>query len=268
MRSDESSRICGMITDFGNQDYFIGTLRGVMKKINPFIDVVDITNDIPSYQILPACFVIEQTYPYFPKGSIFLVVVDPGVGTSRRILLVKQDGYFFIAPDNGVLTPILLKKEKRVSQLNNSDYFLIEGNSTFEARDKMAPVAAYLSGGVDPKEMSTPTDEYILAQDYHPLLTGRTIKAKVAYIDKFGNVMTHVSENFLKHSLKESGLSHFKVEINGKVVSDFYSTYGEASSGVFMLIGSHQNLEIAMNQNSASAFLGIQIGQELLISFY
>ena len=112
-------RICGLITDFGNKDYFIGTLKGVIKNINPDVEVIDISNDIPSYNILPASFTIDKTYPYFPVETIFLVVVDPGVVTQLKFLLVEYDNRFFIAPDNGVLTPILQKEEKTVGAIDN-----------------------------------------------------------------------------------------------------------------------------------------------------
>jgi len=98
--------ICGLITDFGNKDYFIGVMKGVMKKITPGIEVIDISNDIPSYSLLPAAFTIDQSYRYFPVSTVFLVVVDPGVGTERKILLVEYDNRYFIGPDNG--------KEKKV----------------------------------------------------------------------------------------------------------------------------------------------------------
>ncbi len=260
-------RICGLITDFGNKDYFIGTLKGVIKKINPNVEVIDISNDIPSYNILPASFTIDKTYPFFPMETIFLVVVDPGVGTHRKILLVEYDNRFFIAPDNGVLTPILQKEEKTVGAIDNKNYFLIDNHSTFEARDKMAPAAAYLSRGIDPMEMTSPISEFILNPDYFPTQSTHCIEARIVYIDKFGNLMTNVIETFLFDALKKSGLSKFKVELNGREIKEFYETYGRAGTGPFMLIGSHQNLEIAIDQDSAASALDAQIGQKILIKF-
>ncbi|MDQ1355088.1 MAG: hypothetical protein QG657_5397, partial [Acidobacteriota bacterium] len=155
-----------LITDFGNKDYFIGVMKGVIKQINPAADIIDVANDIPSYSLLPASFVVEQTYRFFPPGTIFLVVVDPGVGTQRKILLVEYEGRYFIGPDNGVLTPILHKDEKTVSVLDKEKYFLIHGHSTFEARDKMAPVAAYLTLGIDPREIANLLPPYLHVQGY------------------------------------------------------------------------------------------------------
>jgi hypothetical protein len=260
--------ICGLITDFGNKDYFIGTLKGIIKKINPNAEVIDISNDIPSYNILPASFTIDKTYPFFPLETIFLVVVDPGVGTHRKILLVEHDNRFFIAPDNGVLTPILQKEKKTVGAIDNKNYFLINTHSTFEARDKMAPAAAFLSRGIDPTEMTSPVSEFILNPDYFPIQSKDGIEARIIYIDKFGNLMTHVTETFLLDALEKSGMSTFKVEFNGREIKEFYETYGRAETGPFMLIGSHQNLEIAINQASAASALDAQIGQKVLIKFY
>jgi S-adenosylmethionine hydrolase len=261
--------ICGLITDFGNKDYFIGVMKGLIKKINPDAEVIDISNDIPSYSLLPASFTIEQAYRFFPIATIFLVVVDPGVGTQRKILLVEYDDRFFIAPDNGVLTPILQEKEKTVFVLDNKNYFLIDGFSTFEARDKMAPAAAYLSRGIDPREMASllPGSEFVLNPDYFPSRLKNGIKARIVYIDKFGNIMTNVSEHFLFDALETSGFSKFKTVLNNKEIKHFHETYGQAGAGPFMLIGSHQNLEIAVNQDSAASVLDAKIGREVIIEF-
>ncbi|MFC2155985.1 S-adenosyl-l-methionine hydroxide adenosyltransferase family protein [Acidobacteriota bacterium] len=256
-----------MITDFGTKDYFIGTLKGVMKKINPEIEIIDIANDIPSYNILTASFVVDKTYRFFPDFTIFLVVVDPGVGTNRRILLVQHENRIFIAPDNGTLTPILQQEETMVSVLNNETFFLIRGHSTFEARDKMAPAAAYLSAGIDPRTLSSPVTDPVLNPGYFPTSSGEKITARVVYIDKFGNIMTNVTRDFLFAALRDSGHEAFKTEINGSEIAEYCETYARAGSGPFMLIGSHENLEIAVNQDSAADLLNVRIGQEIGIIF-
>lgn len=276
MEEKRGGGLIALITDFGNKDYFIGVMKGVIKQINPAAEIIDVANDIPSYNLLPASFVVEQAYRFFPPGSVFLVVVDPGVGTQRKILLVEYEGRYFIGPDNGVLTPILRKEEKTVSVLDNEKYFLIHGHSTFEARDKMAPVAAYLTQGVDPREIALflPNHShdrgYVLNPDYFPTLSANTIRARVVYIDKFGNIITNVSADFLFTALETCGLSKFKVELNGKEIKAVYNTYDHAGTGAepFMLIGSHQNLEIAVNQQSAASILNVETGQEILIQFY
>jgi S-adenosyl-L-methionine hydrolase (adenosine-forming) len=262
--------LCGLITDFGYKDYFIGVLKGVMKRITPGIEVIDIANDIPSYSLLPASFALDKSLSYFPASTVFLVVVDPGVGTKRKILLVEQGNRYFIAPDNGVLTPVLRQEQKTVGVIDNKKYVLIEGSSTFEARDKMAPAAAYLAGGIDPWEIAAPTSEFIVNPDYFPVQSTGTIEARVVYIDKFGNIMTNVTREFLDTALEESRLTHFKAEYNGEEIHRVYDTYAHARPGPvpFILIGSHGNLEIAMNRQPAASALGAAIGQGVTIRFY
>lgn len=272
----QGGSLIALITDFGNKDYFIGVIKGVIKQINPAAEIIDVANDIPSYSLLPASFVVEQTYRFFPPATIFLVVVDPGVGTQRKILLVEYEDRYFIGPDNGVLTPVLHKEGKTVSVLDNKKYFLIQGHSTFEARDKMAPVAAYLTLGIDPREIASPAPPnlhergYTLNSDYFPTPSANGIKGRIVYIDKFGNIITNVTADFLFTALENSGFSKFKVELNGKEITAVYDTYGNVGTDTepFMLIGSHQNLEIALNQQSAASILNAEIGQNIFIEFY
>lgn len=271
------NRLIALITDFGNKDYFVGVMKGVIKQINPAADMIDISNEIPSYNLLAASFTVEQSYRFFPSAAIFLVVVDPGVGTGRKILLVEYGGRFFIAPDNGVLTPILDKEEKNVYVLDNENYFLIHGHSTFEGRDKMAPAAAYLSLGIAPGEMSAhlsgqefASHEFILNPDYFPTLSANGIDGRILYIDKFGNVITNVKADFLANILESRNDSKFKIKLNGKEIKRFYDTYGHAGTfkEAFMLTGSHQHIEIAANQQSAASLLDAKIGQKIVIEFY
>ena len=263
-------QICGLITDFGNKDYFTGVMKGVIKRINPEAEVIDISNEIPSFSLLPASFTLEQSYGFFPEFSVFLVVVDPGVGTDRKILLVEHDHRFFIGPDNGVLTPVLKEEEKRVSALDNDNYFLIRGTSTFEARDKMAPAAAYLTLGVDPGEMGTPVSEFILNEDYFPVPSPGGIAGRIVYIDKFGNIMTNVPGDLLSRKMEASGCTKCSVQLGSREITGFYNTYAEAELGStpFMLIGSHGNLEIAVNRGSAAEALDIHIGMSFSMKFH
>lgn len=261
-------RICALITDFGTQDYFIGTLKGVMKRINPGLEIIDLTNDIPSYTILAASFTVEKTFHFFPCPTIFLVVVDPGVGSDRNLLLIEHNGYYFIGPDNSVLTPILHQQEKIVYVLDKKKFFLNEENSTFEARDKMAPVAAHLSLGVLPGELGTPVTNYIVDPEYEPKPMGTSIEGRIVYIDKFGNMITNISRRILFMSLKESGFTRFRTLVGPTEIRGFYNTYNSAGRAPFMLIGSHLNLEIAINQNSAAQELNASVGQKVVVKFF
>lgn len=261
-------RIIGLITDFGNEDYYVGVLKGVIRKINPDVEIIDIANEIPSFEIQSASFIIDKTFRYFPDDTIFLVVVDPGVGTSRPILLAQRAGQYFIAPDNAVLTPILQMPETYISELTNEDYFLIRGHSTFEARDKMASAAAYLAAGVDPAEMASPVTTYKAAPTYFPVILGDIINGSIAYIDKFGNIVTNVTADLLFTALKKSRKKNFKAIIKDEEVTAFYKAYAESEDGYFMLIGSHGNLEIAGYQSSAALNLDVYISQQVFIELF
>ena len=262
-----------LITDFGDKDYYVGVLKGVIKKINPRVEIIDITHQIPSYNISYAAFSLEKSFPFFPESTIFLVVVDPGVGSARKILLVNHDNYYFIAPDNGVLTPILLNKDKTVREINNDEYFLIKDKnsdmmvSTFEARDKMAPVAAYLSSGVDPDMFSTETSEFILDRDLLPIQVANSIEGRVIYIDKFGNLVTNVSWEFLFKTMNDSGYKTFQVRLKQVKISDTFCTYSEGEKKPFVVIGSHGNLEIALNKKSAAEFLNVNLNEKVVFEF-
>ncbi len=271
MKNNQSnkSRIIGLITDFGTKDYFVGLMKGVIRQIATQAEIIDITHDIPSFEILPACFVLEQSLLYFPSSSIFIVVVDPGVGTTRRILVVEYDRRFFIGPDNGILTPILCKTKKQVWSLENSNFFLINGSSTFEARDKMSPAAAFLARGIDPSEAGPIVSDYVLIDEFFPVGKENEIKGRIVYIDKFGNIITNIPGEMIDKQNKENGAAGYFITFGGTRITARYETYGDASShtGPFMLTGSHGNIEIAMNKDSAANKLHAAINREIKVSF-
>jgi S-adenosylmethionine hydrolase len=245
----------------------------VIKKINPRVEIIDITHQIPSYNISYAAFSLEKSFIFFPESTIFLVVVDPGVGSTRKILLVNHDNYYFIAPDNGVLTPILLYKDKTVREINNDGYFLIKNKnsvgmvSTFEARDKMAPIAAYLSLGVDPNMFTSKISKFVLNKDFLPVHLANSIEGRVIYIDKFGNLVTNVSREFLLKTMNDSGYKIFQIKIKKVKISDTFNTYSEGEKKPFMVMGSHGNLEIALNKKSAAEFLNVNVNEKVFFEF-
>jgi hypothetical protein len=258
-----------LITDFGENDYFVGTLKGVIKKINPLADVIDVCHGVPSYFIQGGSYVLEKTYPFFPAGAIFLAVVDPGVGTRRKLLLATAAGFSFIAPDNGILTPILkLVSGLVVREIDKEKYFLISGSSTFEARDRMAPVAAHLSKGVAAAELGSETSEYVVNQDYYPQqIQPDRIEGRIIHVDKFGNMISNVPGKWLFEKLLAHGSQNFKVLINDQEIGEYRQNYASAGSLPFLLIGSHGNLEIAMNRRQAFRELKAQLNQKFIIMF-
>ncbi len=259
----------GLITDFGENDYFVGTLKGVIKKINPQADIIDICHGVPSYFIQGGSYVLEKTYNYFPVGTIFLVVVDPGVGTQRKLLLVTVATYSFIAPDNGILTPIFkLGKDVSVREIEKEKYFLISGSSTFEARDRMAPVAAHLSKRVPASDIGIETSEFVVNLDYYPqYVPPDRIEGRIIYVDKFGNMISNIPGKWLFEKLLAHGCQQFKLQINNREISEYRQNYASASGLPFMLIGSHGNLEIALNRRHAFRELKVLLNQKFAIMF-
>jgi S-adenosylmethionine hydrolase len=259
----------GLITDFGENDYFVGILKGVIKKINPQAGIIDICHGVPSYFIQGGSYVLEKTYPFFPAGTIFLVVVDPGVGTRRKLLLVTAAGFSFIAPDNGILTPIFkLGGDVIVRELDQDWYFLISGSSTFEARDRMAPVAAHLAKGIAPSELGSETGEYIVNPDYYPRqVQPDRLEGRIIHVDKFGNMISNVPGKWLFEKLLCHECPQFTLLINDQELSEYRQDYASASGLPFLLIGSHGNLEIAMNRRNAFKELHAQLNQKFVIMF-
>lgn len=259
----------GMITDFGENDYFVGTLKGVIRKINPQADIIDICHGVPSYFIQGASYVLEKTYRFFPAGTIFLVVVDPGVGTRRKLLLATAAGFRFVAPDNGILTPIFdLGKDVVVREIDQERFFLISGSSTFEARDRMAPVAAHLSTGTAAADIGSETSEYVVNLEYRPQQPqADRIVGRIIWVDKFGNIITNVPGKWLFEKLGAGGFKNITLQINDRDIGEYRQNYSSASGQPFLLVGSHGNLEIAMNRHHAFRELKASLYQKFTIVF-
>ena len=165
-----------LMTDFGEDDYFVASLKGIIYRINPLARIINITHRVPSFDIAIGSFILFSCYRYFPVPTIFLVVVDPGVGSVRKILLAKTEKYFFIAPDNGVLSQVFeAERIEQMREVTNPQFFLHEISHTFEGRDKMAPVAAWLSKGVSCSEFGPEVKSYARIKVQKPLIKGKEI---------------------------------------------------------------------------------------------
>jgi S-adenosyl-L-methionine hydrolase (adenosine-forming) len=251
-----------LITDFGLQDPYAGVLKGVIRSINPGVDVIDLCHSIPAGFIPAGSFVLEKSLTYFPAGTVFLAVVDPGVGGERSILLAEAGDRFFIAPDNGLLTPVL-GGPSRIFRLERTEFFLRPEPSTFEARDRMAPMAARLAAGAEPDELGVPAGEFEIDPGWQPARRGDgTIDGRVVYIDHFGNVISNIPGHWLFPEGPAGG--GLQVRLGGHLVTATASHYADAApADPFWLIGSHGNLELAVNRGSAAALLGAAFGQPL-----
>jgi S-adenosylmethionine hydrolase len=250
--------LIALITDFGEEDFFVGSMKGVIAKINARAMVIDITHYVPSYDILAGGFILYAAYRYFPLRTIFLVVVDPGVGSSRRILLVETEGYIFIAPDNGVLDPALEdQRRKRIIEVTNAKYFLPDRTSTFHGRDKMAPVAAWVSKGEALSSFGQEVSDYEKVQVQKARLEKGSLVGQILYADKFGNLITNIPVEEALRLKKRTEDKHLSCRVKEKEITRFEKSYAFVEKGELLFLpGSLGLIEIAVREGSAQEILG------------
>lgn len=253
-----------LLTDFGHQDPYVGILKGVIQQIAPQVPVIDLCHEVPPYDIETAAFFLYQSYSFFPEGSIFVTVVDPGVGSECRRILVKTKKYFFIGPDNGYLSLVLSKeKVERSIHLTHEAYFLNQVSSTFHGRDIFAPVAAQISEGIDYEDMGPPIYDPLILKNILPRKKGKELEGKILAIDRFGNAISNFSKDWVQ---EQWGTKKFSMMAKGKKISKFVNHYAEASSlKPFLLYGSSGFLEIALKEASAAQKLKLKRGDKLVL---
>jgi hypothetical protein len=252
--------VISLITDFGIEDTYAGVLKGVILSISPGCSIVDITHHIPPQDVRAACFALSTSYTYFPKKTIHLVIVDPGVGSNRRPLLIEAEDYFFIGPDNGVFTSILVKPGlKSVIAITNGEYFLTEVSSTFHGRDIFAPVAAHLANGCPPSSFGAPVADYVLLDLPQPVvLKPGEAQGTIFHIDRFGNLVTSFSREHIKQI---TGNRTFRIECAGRIITKIAPSYSFAQPGELCgVFGSSNYLEISVTNGSARDMLNAQCG--------
>ncbi len=257
-------RIVTLTTDFGEADHFVGAMKGVILGIAPRAATVDISHQVEPYEIPQAAFLISQAYTSFPPGTVHVVVVDPGVGTSRRPILVEAARQFFIAPDNGVLSGIFAREKHKVRAITAGRYFRKPVSQTFHGRDIFAPVAAHVAAGVAPSKMGKRIEDYLRREFDRPLRTGKRFwMGTVLHIDRFGNVIT----NFQPSDLPPG--RPFEIAVGPHRVSHVAENYAECQPGeLFLITGSSGFLEISMNQSPAARTLGCGVGAPVELTTY
>jgi len=255
-------RLIALLTDFGNEDTYAASMKGVILSVCPTARIVDITHEISPYAISQGAYYLWSVYRHFPSGTIFVVVVDPGVGSSRRILSVQTDRYTFLAPDNGVLKYMLMQEGKlEVREISNRNYFSDHVSSTFHGRDIFAPVAGYLAKRGAISRLGKKTTPEFGPEKF--VTAGRMVrrsrlKGYVISIDHFGNIISNVRF--------PQGKGGWKVRLGKSVIRKTYAYYGEAGTGeVFTLKGSTGLLEISMKGESAARRLRATLNQPLTI---
>jgi len=248
------------MTDFGEDDFFVASLKGVIAKINPSARIIDITHRLPSFDIKAGSFILFSSYKYFPARTIFLAVIDPGVGTSRKTLLAETDNYFFIAPDNGMLSLVLEEEGiKQLRQVTNQNFFLPELSRTFEGRDKMAPAAAWLSKGISCEEFGPEMTSFKKFTAEKPHIKDNEIVGHILYIDKFGNLITNIPEGMLELLQKKTGKKTLSLFVEEREITSFEQSYSSVKKGeLLFLVGSVGLVEIAAKESSAAQKLKVK----------
>ncbi len=251
-------RVITLTTDFGTSDHFVGTMKGVILSIHPTAEIVDITHQVPPFDVQDGGFTIAQIYRYFPKKTIHAVVVDPGVGSTRRPLLAEAAGQYFIAPDNGVLSMLFSREAVKVRHITNERYFLKPVSRTFHGRDVFAPVAAHLAAGVVPARFGPRIQDHLRLDFDAPGRKGKkTWTGCVLKIDRFGNIIT----NLHIEAFPQLKTRTFAIQLGPARVTRLALTFTECPADELVaVVGSSGFLEIAVNQGSAAAQLGCGAG--------
>jgi hypothetical protein len=249
MKKANATPIITLTTDFGD-DLYVAQIKGVILSINRKVKIVDIKHNVTSYSILEAAFLISQTYPSFPRDTIHLAVIDPGVGTSRGSLLIQTQNYFFIGPDNGLFSLIL--KEQKLKKIFEVDAAKFKPVSpTFHGRDIFAPLAAYISLGKEPEEFGRRIQKIVELE---------MKRNSIIYIDGFGNIITGIKKDF---PIGEELMVRHKKR---KIVARFVRTFAEAKRDEFILLrGSSGYLELDKNLSSAARQLRTRVGDPIEI---
>jgi S-adenosyl-L-methionine hydrolase (adenosine-forming) len=259
--------IITLTTDFGLNDHFIGTMKGVILGIEPEAQIIDICHAVQAFDVLDGALTIAQAYSYFPAGTVHMVIVDPGVGTARRPLLVTSERHHFVAPDNGVLS-LVYQREQRLSarHVTGDHYFLQPVSNTFHARDVFSPIAAYLAKGVDPEKFGEEVNDFVRFSAPKPKAVNEsTLRGVVLKVDRFGNLITNITPQDAPMLFAENPVA-FKIVVGKREIREIKDAYALGAPGeVFGILGSMGYLEIAANRGPAAQVLGVGRGADVNI---
>ncbi len=272
---DFNQKIICLITDFGLKgQHYIASMKAVILSVNPNIRIIDLSHNIAPYSIIEASYVLKTTYKYFPEGTVFIVVVDPGVGSSREILVLKTlSNYYFIGPNNGIFSDIFTNNITECRKIQNDFFFNIPISNTFHGRDIMAPIGAHLLSGIPLQEFGPAFDlnklqEFKLTYDID--VKNQVIQCSIQYIDSFGNGTTNIQlvNNTIKNSrftLNEG--QEINVKFKEKSYKGFFTSHFSSVpiESLLFIVGSTGFLELSINQENASKKLGFSVGDILTL---
>ena len=260
--------IITLLTDFGVKDHFVGVMKGVILSINPDAEIVDISHDVPPQDIQQAAFLLKNAYPYFPPNTIHVVAVDPGVGTSRRPLVVSSEKGVFIAPDNGVLSYLYADKVVgEVREISADHYWLKPRTGTFDGRDVFAPVAAWTSKGVSLASFGEPITDYKTFEIAQPAQVQQGVwKCRILSVDRFGNLISNLTKEQFTALLGAGEQQRFAFRLGEQNILKLAQTFADGAPGeVMALFGSSGYVEFCVNQGNAATATTLQAGKDILL---
>lgn len=262
-------RIVTFTTDFGLHDAFVGIMHGVVLNISAETRIVDVCHSVGSYDLLDGAWTIAQSYRFFPPRTVHVVVVDPGVGSTRRPIIAETENYVFVAPDNGVLSLVEAREPKfTVRHVTAERYFLNPVSQTFHGRDIFAPVAGWLSNGIEPADFGPEITDYVrLPIPTVERIGDNSLRGVVLKVDKFGNLITNIGEQEAPELFAATAPT-VNILVAGQTLTRLCQSYAEGGEGEFFgIIGSSGYLEIAARQASAAEKLQLGVGSPVGVVF-
>ncbi len=246
-----------LLTDFGDRDSFVASMKGVILTINPHAALVDLSHHVPSHSVEDAAYFLTSCYRYFPEGTVHVAVVDPGVGSARRALIAKSSHYFFLAPDNGLLTPILAEdSEVEVREIENEDYRLTSPGPTFDGRDLFAPAAAWLTRQQPFASFGRLIDDCKTFTISKPKWEAMALVGEIVHVDRFGNLISNLTPDHVKEVRALTKRPNPLIRIAGHTIDRLVGSYQEGDAQVpCALINSNGRLEIFLKESSAASLL-------------
>lgn len=256
-----------LLTDFGTKDHFVASMKGVILSINPDAHIIDITHDIAPFRIADAASCLRACYRTFPEGTVHVAVVDPGVGSSRRPILATTARYYFVAPDNGVLTPVLAEEQQvEIRRLENRQYQLESPGATFHGRDLFAPAAAWLTKGQPASLFGGLLNDPVRLPVESPAWRDRTMVGHVAGVDRFGNLLTDITVRHLSEVRAATQGSIPTIWIAGRRIDGLVNCYSEGRPDQpAALINSNGVLEVFVKEGSAADCLRVKVGEQISV---
>ncbi|UCD89780.1 MAG: SAM-dependent chlorinase/fluorinase [Desulfobacterales bacterium] len=260
--------IVTLLTDFGIEDAYVGTMKGVILSVNPSAVIIDITHHVEPQNIIQAAYIISSYYRYFPKKTVHIIVVDPGVGSDRDIIAVNARGNIFLAPDNGVLTLLIDEgKVDTIVRIENTRFFLKPVSQTFHGRDIFAPIGAHISKGIDIKALGPPLEQKDLVhfRISKPYVTAKgALVGEIVSVDRFGNCITNIDENCLAKLYRTAQDERLEIIIGDKRIHGVSHSYFNAEpQNPLAVMGSFGYLEIALNHGNARNYFNTKIGDTI-----